>query len=157
MRSPSLVPIPLRSPALARGPWGFGLVETLVASALLAVSFAAALAALASGARALAFAEREATAVFLAEEKLELIRAWALGTAPGQGFASLAAGGACAQIGPCRTEDGVTARAGFRREAIVTGLSPSLALVEVAVTSSALPPQRVTVTTLLAARQGTGS
>lgn len=152
------MPVPLRVivPASARACFGFGLVETLVAAALLSIVMAAALAALASGTQALAFGERETAAIFLAEEKLERIRAWARSAAPGQGFASLADGTCAAPPdGPCGPEEpgGASGHADVRRVARLAAVSPTLQLVEVEVTYG-IPtaPRHVTLATLVAAR-----
>ncbi|MBI3635620.1 MAG: hypothetical protein HY216_05295 [Candidatus Rokubacteria bacterium] len=88
------VRVPLRSAFVSalHSAAAFGLVETLVAAALLGVALAAALNAFAVGAQALAFGERDTVAVFLAEDKLERIRAWARGTGAGQAAAAASRG-----------------------------------------------------------------
>lgn len=153
------VPVPLRFVFVSalRGASAFGLVETLVAAALLSVTLAAALNAFVIGARALAFGERDTVAVFLADDKLERIRAWARGTGAGQGFLSLGEGGTChvASDGPCRTEEpgALAGHPDVRRIATITAVTPALQLVEVEVTyTAAAASRRLRLATLVAQR-----
>ena len=85
---------------------GLALVEILVAVAIIVIGLIAVMQAFPFGIEGMDAGRRHSTAVFLAEQKIDQIRAWALSVLPTQGFASLAAGGACftAPDGPCRSD-----------------------------------------------------
>ena len=70
---------------------GITLAEVLVAAAVLTVGTLAALSALAVGFNGVDAAHRSTVALFLAEERLEQVRAFALGAPPAQGWLRLTA------------------------------------------------------------------
>ena len=69
---------------------GITLVEVLVAAAVLTVGILAALSAMAIGFSGVEAAHRSSVALFLAEERLEQVRGFALGPPPAQGPSRLA-------------------------------------------------------------------
>ena len=68
---------------------GFSLAETLMATAMLIVGVAVVLSALMYGVAGVEGSRGTSTAVFLAEQKLEQVRAFAVSTAAAQGFSNL--------------------------------------------------------------------
>jgi prepilin-type N-terminal cleavage/methylation domain-containing protein len=74
---------------------GFTLVELLVAVAILMIGLVAVMQWFPLGTAGVETGRRQSTGVFLAEQKLEQIKAWSLSTAAGQGFATVVQGGAC--------------------------------------------------------------
>src|SRR3972149_7060829 len=74
---------------------GFTLVELLVAIAILMIGLVAVMQWFPLGTAWVGTGRRQSTGVFLAEQKLEQIKAWSLSTAAGQGFATAVQGGAC--------------------------------------------------------------
>src|SRR5438477_12957603 len=71
---------------------GFTLVEILIAVALMMVGIVALMGWLPFAAQGLETGRRQSTAIFLAEQRLEQIKAWNESTAAGQGFASITNG-----------------------------------------------------------------
>lgn len=68
---------------------GITLAEVLVAAAILTVGMLAAMSAMAVGFAGVAAAHRSSVALFLAEDRLEQVRAFALGAPPAQGLPRL--------------------------------------------------------------------
>ena len=83
---------------------GFTLVEILVAIAILMVGLVAVMQWFPLGTAGVETGRRQSTGVFLAEQKIEQIKAWSLGAAANQGFATVAAGGTCFAAGPCNND-----------------------------------------------------
>jgi len=116
---------------------GFTLVELLVAIAILMIGLVAVMQWFPLGTAGVESGRRQSTGVFLAEQKIEQIKAWALSVTPGQGFSTLTAGGTCftAANGPCRNEafNGIPGYAEYSRTVIVNGPSLTTWLVQVQV------------------------
>jgi len=76
---------------------GFTLVELLAAIAILMIGLVAVMQWFPLGTAGVETGRRQSTGVFLAEQKLEQIKAWSLSTAAGagQGFDTVVQGGAC--------------------------------------------------------------
>lgn len=74
---------------------GFTLVEILVAIAILMIGLVAVMQWFPMGTAGVESGRRQSTGVFLAEQKIEQIKAWSLSAAAGQGFATVVQGGAC--------------------------------------------------------------
>jgi len=74
---------------------GFTLVELLVAVAILMIGLVAVMQWFPLGTAGVETGRRQSTGVFLAEQRIEQIKAWALSTGAGQGFPTVVAGGAC--------------------------------------------------------------
>jgi Tfp pilus assembly protein PilV len=68
---------------------GASLVEVLVSSSLLVITIAAVFSSLAYGVNGVESSREGSTAVFLAEQRLEQVRAFAVSTAATQGFVNL--------------------------------------------------------------------
>jgi type II secretory pathway pseudopilin PulG len=68
---------------------GFALVEVVVSAAMLSIAIFALLSSISLGFAGIDVGRKQSTAVFLAEQRLEEARAFALGTAAGQGWANL--------------------------------------------------------------------
>ena len=93
---------------------GFTLVEILVAVAIIMIGLVAVMQWFPLGTAGVESGRRQSTGVFLAEQKIEQIKAWALSTGAGQGFATVDAGGTCftAANAPC-TNDAYNAIPGY--------------------------------------------
>ena len=100
---------------------GFTLVEILVAVAILMIGLVAVMQWFPLGTAGVESGRRQSTGVFLAEQKIEQIKAWALSTCTGppgcavqQGFATvIKPGGTCANAGnPC-ADDAFNAIPGY--------------------------------------------
>ena len=74
---------------------GFTLVEILVAMAILMIGLVAVMQWFPLGTAGVETGRRQSTGVFLAEQRIEQIKAWSLSTGAGQGFATVVNGGAC--------------------------------------------------------------
>lgn len=85
---------------------GLTLIEILVALAIIMIGLVAIMQWFPVGTQGMDTGRRQSTAVFLAEQKIEQIRSWALSTAAGQGFSTVDAGGLCftAADGACRND-----------------------------------------------------
>ena len=87
---------------------GFTLVEILVAMALLMIGLVAVMQWFPMGTAGVESGRRQSTAVFLAEQKIEQIKAWGLSTNANQGFINVNVGGTCftsaAPPGPCAND-----------------------------------------------------
>jgi Tfp pilus assembly protein PilV len=94
---------------------GFTLAEIAVAGAILAVALVALLAATTTGFTGISSARQSSTAVFLAEQRLEQARAFALSTASGQGFANLNTTNF-----PSQSYGAIAGYGNFRRDVAVT-------------------------------------
>ena len=71
---------------------GFTIVEVLMAVALILVGLTALVAAAPTAIQGITGSGKQSTAVFLAEQRLEQIKAWSASTAGGQGWATIANG-----------------------------------------------------------------
>lgn len=84
---------------------GFTLVEIIVAVAILMLGLVAVMQWFPLGTAGVESGRRQSTGVFLAEQKVEQIKAWSMGTAANQGFAQVSAGGGCFGAGgPCNND-----------------------------------------------------
>jgi Tfp pilus assembly protein PilV len=83
---------------------GMTLAEILVAVSLITIGLVALLQAFPFSVQGMEGGRQQSTAVFLAEQRLEQIKAWSLSTAGGQGFATVAAGLGCFTAGPCAAQ-----------------------------------------------------
>jgi prepilin-type N-terminal cleavage/methylation domain-containing protein len=134
----------------ARNQQGFSLPESLVAMAILSVGLVGVLAAIGHGTTSVDSARRGTTALFLAEQRIEQVKDFALSTSAGQGWAVLATGSFAAE--------GYNAIAGssdYRRTVTVTPVG-TLKLVDVQVfyrpVAGSGEETSVTVSTQLATR-----
>lgn len=89
---------------------GMSLADVLMAVFLISVGLVALLSALPIGVSGMETGRQQSTALFLAQEKIERIKAWSLSnaTAPAQqGFGTIVALGPCfaVGVGPCATEN----------------------------------------------------
>ena len=110
---------------------GVSLTEVLVASALLLITIAAVFSSLAYGVNGVESSRESSTAVFLAEQRLEEVRAYAVSTAATQGFANLGS-----TSFPAQAYGSITGHANFRRAVTITnnaGGNADLKLVQVTV------------------------
>jgi type IV pilus modification protein PilV len=71
---------------------GFTLAEVLVAMMILTIGLVALVGLFHVGLQATQVGQQKSTAVFLAEQKLEQIKAWAISTAAGRGYATITNG-----------------------------------------------------------------
>src|SRR5438046_1249830 len=83
-----------------RGTRGFTLAEVLIATAFIMVAFGSVGIGFLRGTSSVETGRQQTTALYLAEQRLEQIKAWSLSTVATQGFASVAAG---AGASPSRT------------------------------------------------------
>ncbi len=122
-------------------PWddarGFTLVELLVAVALIMIGLVAVMQLFPLGTQGMDTGRKQSTAVFLGEQKIEQIKAWALGTAAGQGFATVVKpGGTCANAGnPCADDltNTIPGYPEYSRLVIITNPTATTTLVRVQV------------------------
>jgi prepilin-type N-terminal cleavage/methylation domain-containing protein len=71
---------------MTRNQGGFTIIETLIAVGILSVGLVGALAAMGQGATSVDGARRATTALFLAEQRIEQVKAFAVSTAMNQGW-----------------------------------------------------------------------
>jgi len=80
---------------MIRGDGGFTLAEVLVATAFIAITAGAIGVGFMQGTGSVETGRQQTTAVYLAEQRLEQLKAWSLNSTGGQGWASLVTGAAC--------------------------------------------------------------
>ena len=125
---------------------GLTLVEILVAMAIIMVGLAAVMQAFPLGTQGMDTGRRQSTADFLAEQKIEEIRAWSLAPPP-QGFDNMPICNPCNAAAPFNQENfnAIVGYAGYSRTVIVqNGPTPNTRLVRVTlsyrrVTSAGVP------------------
>jgi prepilin-type N-terminal cleavage/methylation domain-containing protein len=134
---------------------GMTLVEVLVAVAVLTVGLTAIAAGMQLGTSGITQAQQETTATFLAEQRLEDVRAFALSTAAAQGYANVTAANFPAEA--YGTIPG--GYAGYRRTTTIADPSATMKVVavrvfyrSVAVSSTGDTEREVAVTTSLRQR-----
>ena len=76
---------------------GLTLAEVIAAAAILTIAVFALLSAVVSGFTDVDRGRQQSTAIFLAEQRMEEVRSFAMSTAPGQGFANLTGAAYAAQ------------------------------------------------------------
>ena len=105
---------------------GFTLIEILVAVGILMIGLVAVMQWYPMGTAGVESGRRQSVAVFLAEQKIEQIKAWSLSTTAGQGFATVTAGGTCstAANGPCRN-DGLNTIPGYPEYSRTVCITPA--------------------------------
>lgn len=96
---------------------GFSLAEALVAVAILTIAITGLMTTMTSGVVGIDAARRSSTALFLAEQKIEEVKRFALSTTAGQGWANLTNGVAPAMVDNYNTIPG---HASYRRTVNVT-------------------------------------
>ena len=115
----------------ARDDRGFSLAEVLVSSALLILTIAAVFSSLAYGVSGVEYSRESSTAIFLAEQRLEQIRAFVVSSAGAQGFTNLTT-----TAFPAEAYGSITGYSNFRRTVSLTtnpGGNADLILVQVTV------------------------
>ena len=140
---------------LCPGARGFTLAEVLVATAFIAVAFGAVGLGFMQGTSSVEIGRQQTTAVYLAEQRLEGLKAWSLSTDPSRGFASLATGAAC-----CLKEDYKTVAnyGNYSRTVTVTPLGVNSKILQVSVFYFAVnstgggQERRVDVSTIVTSR-----
>jgi Tfp pilus assembly protein PilV len=105
----------LRLARRLRNDRGASLVEVLVSSSLLVITIAAVFSSLAYGVNGVESSREASTAVFLAEQRLEQVRAFAVSTAATQGFINLTSASFAAEA-----YGSLAGYANFRRTVTVT-------------------------------------
>jgi type II secretory pathway pseudopilin PulG len=138
-------------------PRGFTLAEVLIATAFVMVAFASVGVGFLRGTSSVETGRQQTTALYLAEQRLEQIKAWSLSTVAGQGFSSVAAGGAC-----CGNEayNTIASYGNYRRTVTVTSNGPTTKVLLVSVFYFPVNPsgghagneRRVDVSTLITNR-----
>lgn len=142
---------------MVRNDHGFTLAETLAAVAILGIGLVALLSSMSWGFASVDGSRRSTTALFLAEQRMEQVKAFAVSTAAGQGWAQVSS-----TAFPAEGYGAIPGYRDYRRLVTVTtnpgGAAPKTKLVEVQVfyrpvTSDGLGPETsVVVSTLLVAR-----
>ena len=115
---------------MIRGDKGFTLAEVLVATAFIAITAGAIGVGFMQGTGSVETGRQQTTAVYLAEQRLEQIKAWSLNSTGGQGWPSLATGAACC------TNDAYNAIANYgnyRRTVTVTANGANNKVIQVSV------------------------
>ena len=110
---------------------GVTLAEVLVSAALLAIGMVAVLSAMSIGLGGVESSHRVSTALFLAEQRLEQVRAFSVSTSAGQGFGNLTAAAF-----PAEDYNTIAGYTSYRRVVTITsnaGGNPNLKLVSVQV------------------------
>jgi len=140
--------------ALSRG---FTLAEVLIATAFVMVAFASVGVGFLRGTSSVETGRQQTTALYLAEQRIEQIKAWSLSTVAGQGFSSIAAGGAC-----CGNDayNAIASYGNYRRTVSVTSNGPTTKVLSVSVFYFPVNPsgghagneRRVDVSTLITNR-----
>lgn len=116
------------------GEAGLTLVEVLVAIGILMIGLVAVMQFFPVGIQGMETGRQQSTAVFLAEQRVEQIKAWALSAAAGQGFLTITAGNPSAAA--CCSAEGYGAiqnYPGYRRQVVVTDASATTKVVQVQV------------------------
>lgn len=131
-------------------PWkdqaGLTLVEIMVAVALIMIGLVAVMQWFPLGTQGMETGRKQSTAVFLGEQKIEQIKAWALSTCAGlgsvppcpvqQGFVTVAAGGTCFNAGnPCANDafNSIQGYPEYSRTVVITNPTATTTLVRVQV------------------------
>src|SRR5262245_2824127 len=109
---------------------GFTLAEVLVATAFIAITAAAIGIGFMRGTGSVETGRQQTTAVYLAEQRLEQIKAWSLNSAGGQGWTSLATGAACCTD---ETYDTIANYGNYRRTVTVTANGANNTVIQVSV------------------------
>ncbi len=104
-------PARVRRPAQA----GFTAAEVVAALAVVTISLIAVLSSLSFGATGIDGARRTTTAVFLAEQRLEQVKAFAMSKNPAQGWANVSAASF-----PAEAYGAIPGYPGYRRTVVVT-------------------------------------
>ncbi len=120
------------TPALhrARNDRGFTLAEVLVAAAFVTIAFGAIGMGFLQGTGSVEVGRQQTTAVYLAEQRLEQIKAWSLSTGGGQGFSTVATGAGCCADEAYNT---ITSYSRYRRAVTVTANGANNKVVQVSV------------------------
>src|SRR5215813_15310643 len=136
---------------------GFTLAEVLIATAFVMVAFASVGVGFLRSTSSVETGRQQTTALYLAEQRLEQIKAWSLSTVVGQGFSSVTAGGAC-----CGNEayNTIASYGNYRRTVTVTSNGPTTKVLLVSVSYFPVNPsgghagneRRVDVSTLITNR-----
>ena len=141
----------------AGAPRGFTLAEVLIATAFVMVAFASVGVGFLRGTSSVETGRQQTTALYLAEQRLEQIKAWSLSTVAGQGFSSVATGGACCGNDGYNT---IASYGNYRRTVSVTSSSSTNKVLSVSVFYFPVNPsgghagneRRVDVSTLITNR-----
>lgn len=109
---------------------GFTLAEVLVATAFIAIAAGAIGIGFMQGTGSVETGRQQTTAVYLAEQRLEQIKAWSLSTAANQGFATVTTGANC-----CLNEaySGIAGYGNYRRTVTVTANGANNKVIQVSV------------------------
>ena len=109
---------------------GFTLAEVLVATAFIALTAGAIGVGFMQGTGSVETGRQQTTAVYLAEQRLEQIKAWSLNSTGGQGWSSLATGAACCADEAYST---IASYGNYRRTVTVTANGANNKVIQVSV------------------------
>jgi prepilin-type N-terminal cleavage/methylation domain-containing protein len=132
---------------------GMTLVEVLVAVFVITIGLTAVATGMQLATGGITAGQQETTAVFLAEQRLEDIKAFALSTAAGQGFANVTSANF-----PAEDYSAIASYAGYRRAVTITNPSATVKRVTVDVfyrpiaVASSNPEKQVSMSTALRIR-----
>jgi prepilin-type N-terminal cleavage/methylation domain-containing protein len=132
---------------------GMTLVEVLVAVFVITIGLTAVATGMQLATGGITAGQQETTAVFLAEQRLEDIKAFALSTAAGQGFGNVTSANF-----PAEGYDSIANYAGYRRAVTITNPSATVKRVTVDVfyrpiaVASSNPEKQVSMSTALRVR-----
>lgn len=146
---------------------GITLVEILISVAILTVALVALMQGILLGTQGSAVGQQQPTAVFLAEQRIEQIKAWSLNGSGAQGFNTLPSGSPIASgSAPFAPEaySSIANYSGYRRQvSIANGPTASTRVLRVDVfyrpaaaqkaAAQTVPERRISLTTLLAEHQ----
>jgi prepilin-type N-terminal cleavage/methylation domain-containing protein len=115
---------------MIRNDKGFTLAEVLVATAFIAIAAGAIGVGFMQGTSSVETGRQQTTAVYLAEQRLEQIKAWSLSTAANQGFSTVTTGANC-----CLNEgySGIAGYGNYRRTVTVTANGANNKVIQVSV------------------------
>lgn len=139
---------------------GLTLAEILVAMAVITIALVVAMQWFPLGVQGVETGRQQSTAVFLAEQRLEQIKAWALSADSAQGLTTITAGNpSAAQCCAAEGYNAITGYGVYRRQVIVTDPTATTKLVRVQVFYRPVTSQgvlaaegQVEMATLLASR-----
>src|SRR5881409_2002689 len=141
----------------AGDPRGFTLAEVLIATAFVMVAFGSVGVGFLRSTSSVEIGRQQTTALYLAEQRLEQIKAWSLNPVAAQGFSTVATGAAC-----CGSEgyNTIANYGNYRRTVAVTSNGKTTKVVQVSVFYFPVNPagghagneRRVDVSTMIANR-----